>query len=132
MSFCVFLNACLSRSHFRFYMSFFSYNCSPLMYLLVVFLNYFFTGVLILGFINFLSVSWISGWHICSTCRKASYYVCYTCTYSLCKGCIKDADYLCVRGNKGLCAACMKTIMMMEDTAALNQETVCLILSFLA
>ncbi|XP_044498097.1 zinc finger CCCH domain-containing protein 44-like [Mangifera indica] len=66
---------------------------------------------------------WTCGWHICSTCRKASYYVCYTCTYSLCKGCIKDADYLCVRGNKGLCAACMKTIMMMEDTAALNQET---------
>ncbi|KAJ0041182.1 hypothetical protein Pint_28405 [Pistacia integerrima] len=66
---------------------------------------------------------WNCGWHICSTCRKASYYVCYTCTYSLCKGCIKDADYFCVRGNKGLCAACMKTIMMMENSAIRNQGT---------
>ncbi|PPD74253.1 hypothetical protein GOBAR_DD28821 [Gossypium barbadense] len=37
---------------------------------------------------------WNCGWHICSTCQKASYYMCYTCTYSLCKNCTKDADYL--------------------------------------
>ncbi|KAF4383251.1 hypothetical protein F8388_009282 [Cannabis sativa] len=57
---------------------------------------------------------WNCGWHICSTCQKASHYMCYTCTYSLCKGCIKDADYVCVRGNKGFCQTCMRTIMLIE------------------
>ncbi|XP_062102520.1 zinc finger CCCH domain-containing protein 44 isoform X2 [Humulus lupulus] len=57
---------------------------------------------------------WNCGWHICSTCQKASHYMCYTCTYSLCKGCTKDADYVCVRGNKGFCQTCMRTIMLIE------------------
>lgn len=57
---------------------------------------------------------WNCGWHICSTCQKASHYMCYTCTYSLCKGCTKDADYVCVRGNKGLCGTCMRTILLIE------------------
>ncbi|XP_015889668.3 zinc finger CCCH domain-containing protein 44 isoform X1 [Ziziphus jujuba] len=58
---------------------------------------------------------WNCGWHICSSCRKASHYMCYTCTYSLCKGCTKDADYLCVRGSKGLCGTCMRTVMLIEN-----------------
>ncbi|KAJ6398369.1 hypothetical protein OIU77_019215 [Salix suchowensis] len=67
---------------------------------------------------------WNCGWHICSSCQKASHYMCYTCTYSLCKGCTKDADYLCVRGNKGLCGTCMRTIMLIENIATGNQEMV--------
>ncbi|KAK7252948.1 hypothetical protein RIF29_37266 [Crotalaria pallida] len=64
---------------------------------------------------------WNCGWHICSTCRKASHYMCYTCTYSLCKGCTKYSDFVCVRGNKGLCAICMKTIMLIENSARGNK-----------
>lgn len=64
---------------------------------------------------------WNCGWHICSTCQKASHYVCYTCTYSLCKGCTKDADYVSVRGNKGFCGTCMRTILLIEKFQ-LNKE----------
>uniref|UniRef100_A0A6M2F249 Zinc finger CCCH domain-containing protein 44 n=1 Tax=Populus davidiana TaxID=266767 RepID=A0A6M2F249_9ROSI len=67
---------------------------------------------------------WNCGWHICSSCQKASHYMCYTCPYSLCKGCTKDADYLCVRGNKGFCGTCMRTIMLIENIATVNQEKV--------
>ncbi|KAL1073114.1 hypothetical protein V6Z11_D11G199100 [Gossypium hirsutum] len=67
---------------------------------------------------------WNCGWHICSTCQKASYYMCYTCTYSLCKNCTKDADYLNVRGNKGFCGTCMRTIMLIENIASENKEMV--------
>ncbi|XP_039033545.1 zinc finger CCCH domain-containing protein 44-like isoform X1 [Hibiscus syriacus] len=68
---------------------------------------------------------WNCGWHICSTCHKSSYYMCYTCTYSLCKNCTKDAaDYVNVRGNKGFCGLCMKTIMMIESTAFGTNEMV--------
>ncbi|CAA0839215.1 Zinc finger CCCH domain-containing protein 44 [Striga hermonthica] len=65
---------------------------------------------------------WNCGWHICIVCRKASYYMCYTCTYSLCKGCIKDTDYARVRGNKGFCSTCMKTIMLIENKDHANNE----------
>ncbi|CAK8539975.1 unnamed protein product [Lathyrus sativus] len=65
---------------------------------------------------------WNCGWHICSSCQKASHYMCYTCTYSLCKGCIQDADFVCIRGNKGLCGMCKKTIMMIENSAQGNKE----------
>ncbi|CAI8588620.1 unnamed protein product [Vicia faba] len=65
---------------------------------------------------------WNCGWHICSSCQKASHYMCYTCTYSLCKGCIQDADFVCVRGSKGLCGMCKKTIMMIENSAQGNKE----------
>ncbi|XP_010547448.1 PREDICTED: zinc finger CCCH domain-containing protein 44-like isoform X2 [Tarenaya hassleriana] len=67
---------------------------------------------------------WNCGWHICSTCQKASSYMCYTCTYSVCKRCIKDANYVSVRGNMGLCAICMKTIMLIENVAQSDKETV--------
>ncbi|GLU19808.1 hypothetical protein SLE2022_360350 [Rubroshorea leprosula] len=67
---------------------------------------------------------WNCGWHICISCQKDSHYMCYTCTYSLCKGCTKDADYLCVRGNKGFCGTCMKTVMLIENGALENNETV--------
>ncbi|KAL5821248.1 hypothetical protein ACOSQ3_023130 [Xanthoceras sorbifolium] len=67
---------------------------------------------------------WNCGWHICSSCQKASHYLCYTCTYSLCKGCTKDADYVCVRGNKGFCGICMRTIMLIENITIGNQEKV--------
>ncbi|KAJ8764349.1 hypothetical protein K2173_006089 [Erythroxylum novogranatense] len=67
---------------------------------------------------------WNCGWHICSSCQKASLYMCYTCTYSLCKGCTKGADYVCVRGNKGFCGTCMRTIMLIENIAMGNKETV--------
>lgn len=65
---------------------------------------------------------WNCGWHICSNCEKAAYYMCYTCTYSLCKGCIKDADILCVRGNKGFCTTCMRTVLLVEDNERGNKE----------
>lgn len=65
---------------------------------------------------------WNCGWHICSSCQKASHYMCYTCTYSLCKGCIKNADFVSVRGNKGLCGICKKTIMLIENSAHGNKE----------
>ncbi|XVE82526.1 hypothetical protein DITRI_Ditri16bG0012000 [Diplodiscus trichospermus] len=67
---------------------------------------------------------WNCGWHICSTCQKASYYMCYTCTYSLCKNCTKDADYVNVRGNKGFCGTCMRTIMLIENGTSGNKEMV--------
>ncbi|OAY57489.1 zinc finger CCCH domain-containing protein 44 isoform X2 [Manihot esculenta] len=67
---------------------------------------------------------WNCGWHICSSCQKASHYMCYTCTYSLCKGCTKDADYVCVRGNKGLCGTCMRIIMLIENISPANTEMV--------
>ncbi|KAK8478069.1 hypothetical protein V6N13_064840 [Hibiscus sabdariffa] len=67
---------------------------------------------------------WNCGWHICSTCQKPSYYMCYTCTYSSCKKCTKDADYVNVRGNKGFCGLCMRTIMMIESTALGTKEMV--------
>ncbi|KAG7015329.1 Zinc finger CCCH domain-containing protein 19, partial [Cucurbita argyrosperma subsp. argyrosperma] len=57
---------------------------------------------------------WNCGWHICTKCQKASYYMCYMCPFSLCKGCIKGADYQCVRGSKGFCGTCMKIIMLIE------------------
>ncbi|EPS73116.1 hypothetical protein M569_01640, partial [Genlisea aurea] len=67
---------------------------------------------------------WNCGWHICSVCRKASYYSCYTCPYSLCKGCTKDADYLSVRGSKGFCSTCMKTIMLIENKDQANDHSI--------
>ncbi|XP_022741080.1 zinc finger CCCH domain-containing protein 44-like isoform X2 [Durio zibethinus] len=66
----------------------------------------------------------IAGWHICSTCQKSSYYMCYTCTYSLCKNCTKDADYLNVRGNKGFCGMCMRTVVLIENSTLENKEMV--------
>ncbi|TYG98387.1 hypothetical protein ES288_A10G113500v1 [Gossypium darwinii] len=69
-------------------------------------------------------VKWYCGWHICSTCQKASYYMCYMCTYSLCKDCTKDADYVNVRGNKGFCGLCMRTVMLIENTALGTKEMV--------
>ncbi|XP_022942225.1 zinc finger CCCH domain-containing protein 44-like isoform X2 [Cucurbita moschata] len=59
---------------------------------------------------------WNCGWHICTNCQKASYYMCYTCPFSLCKGCTKGADYQCVRGSKGFCGTCMKIIMLIEKS----------------
>ncbi|XP_039062955.1 zinc finger CCCH domain-containing protein 44-like isoform X2 [Hibiscus syriacus] len=67
---------------------------------------------------------WNCGWHICSTCQKASYYMCYTCPYSLCKNCTKGADYVNVRGNKGFCGICLKTIMLSENSTLGNKEMV--------
>ncbi|XP_010557686.1 PREDICTED: zinc finger CCCH domain-containing protein 44-like isoform X2 [Tarenaya hassleriana] len=67
---------------------------------------------------------WNCGWHICSTCQKASSYMCYTCTYSVCKRCMRDADCVSVRGNMGLCAICMKIIMLIENVAQGENETV--------
>ncbi|KAK3224259.1 hypothetical protein Dsin_011284 [Dipteronia sinensis] len=67
---------------------------------------------------------WNCGWHICSSCQKASHYLCYTCTYSWCKGCTKDADFVCVRGNKGFCGICMRTIMLIENITIEDQEKV--------
>ncbi|CAN1813928.1 Zinc finger CCCH domain-containing protein 44 [Linum perenne] len=67
---------------------------------------------------------WNCGWHICSSCEKASHFMCYTCPYSLCKGCTKDADYLCVRGNQGFCRTCMKMIMLIEKVPLGNNEQV--------
>ncbi|XP_058009150.1 zinc finger CCCH domain-containing protein 44 isoform X2 [Hevea brasiliensis] len=67
---------------------------------------------------------WNCGWHICSSCQKASHYMCYTCTYSLCNACTKDADYVCVRGNKGFCGTCMRTIMLIENIWLANTEMV--------
>lgn len=68
-----------------------------------------------------------SGWHICSTCMKASHYLCYTCTFSSCKGCINNADYVCVRGNKGFCGTCKRTILLIENHEG-NKEGVRLFL----
>uniref|UniRef100_A0A5B7BZQ5 Putative zinc finger CCCH domain-containing protein 19-like n=1 Tax=Davidia involucrata TaxID=16924 RepID=A0A5B7BZQ5_DAVIN len=65
---------------------------------------------------------WNCGWHLCSSCEKNAYYMCYTCTFSLCKGCIKDAVILCVRGNKGFCETCMKTVMLIENNEQGNKE----------
>ncbi|XP_050209121.1 zinc finger CCCH domain-containing protein 19-like [Mercurialis annua] len=65
---------------------------------------------------------WNCDWHICSSCQKASHYMCYTCAYSLCKACTKDADFVCVRGTKGICGACMKTIMLIENITPENTE----------
>lgn len=68
--------------------------------------------------------SFISGWHICGTCQKASSYMCYTCTFSVCKRCIKDADYVIVRDNMGLCGTCIKPIMLIENIAQGDNEAV--------
>ncbi|EEF30809.1 set domain protein, putative [Ricinus communis] len=70
------------------------------------------------------TAKWNCDWHICSSCQKASHFMCYTCAYSLCKGCTKDADYVCLRGNKGFCGACMRTIMLIENISPGNTETV--------
>ncbi|KAF5753025.1 zinc finger CCCH domain-containing protein 44 [Tripterygium wilfordii] len=67
---------------------------------------------------------WNCGWHICSSCQKASHYMCYTCTFSLCKVCTEDADYLCVRGNKGFCGTCMRIVMLIENIPMGNKEVV--------
>ncbi|KAF3782615.1 Zinc finger CCCH domain-containing protein 19 [Nymphaea thermarum] len=61
---------------------------------------------------------WNCGWHLCSICRKAAHFMCYTCTYSLCKRCIKEADFFCVRSNKGLCSNCMRLVTLIEDKDA--------------
>ncbi|KAJ8763528.1 hypothetical protein K2173_002411 [Erythroxylum novogranatense] len=65
---------------------------------------------------------WNCGWHLCSSCGKNAYYMCYTCTFSLCKGCIKDAVIFCVRGNKGFCETCMKTVLLIEGNGQGNEE----------
>ncbi|GMI97990.1 hypothetical protein HRI_003468300 [Hibiscus trionum] len=67
---------------------------------------------------------WNCGWHICSSCQKASYYMCYTCTYSVCKNCTKDADYVNVRGTKGFCGTCMRTIMLIENRGSEDKERI--------
>ncbi|XP_047980125.1 zinc finger CCCH domain-containing protein 44-like [Salvia hispanica] len=61
------------------------------------------------------TAKWNCGWHICSVCRKASSYMCYTCTNSWCKSCIKNEEFVCVRGNKGFCSTCIKPIMLIEN-----------------
>lgn len=73
---------------------------------------------------RYLRFCCFSGWHICSVCRKASHYFCYTCTYSLCKACTKNADYVCVRGSKGFCSTCMKPILLIENKDQANNELV--------
>ncbi|KAG9442925.1 hypothetical protein H6P81_018779 [Aristolochia fimbriata] len=64
---------------------------------------------------------WNCGWHICSSCEKASQYMCYTCTFSLCKGCIKETGFFCIRGNKGFCETCMRTVMLIEKNEQENK-----------
>lgn len=59
---------------------------------------------------------WNCGWHLCNTCGKNAYFMCYTCTFSLCKGCCKDNVVFCIRGNRGFCESCMKTVMMIENS----------------
>lgn len=66
-----------------------------------------------------------SGWHICTTCQKDSFYMCYTCPYSVCKRCVRSSEYVVVRENKGFCGICMKTIMLIENAAEANKEKVC-------
>ncbi|CAN8268186.1 unnamed protein product [Cochlearia groenlandica] len=68
------------------------------------------------------SAKWNCGWHICSTCQKASSYMCYTCTFSVCKPCIKDADYVTVRDNMGLCGTCIKPILLIENITQGDNE----------
>ncbi|KAK8364403.1 hypothetical protein V6Z11_A03G231300 [Gossypium hirsutum] len=64
----------------------------------------------------------LSGWHLCSNCKKNAHYMCFTCTFSLCKGCIKEAVILCIRGNKGFCESCMNLVMLIEKEQQVNQE----------
>lgn len=66
----------------------------------------------------------VSGWHICTTCQKDSFYMCYTCPYSVCKRCVRSSEYVVVRENKGFCGICMKTIMLIENAAEANKEKV--------
>lgn len=65
-----------------------------------------------------------SGWHICTACQKDSFYMCYTCPYSVCKRCVRSSEYVVVRENKGFCGICMKTIMLIENAAEANKEKV--------
>lgn len=65
-----------------------------------------------------------SGWHICTACQKDSFYMCYTCPYSVCKRCVRSSEYVVVRENKGFCGICMKTIMLIENAAESNKEKV--------
>ncbi|CAA0364845.1 unnamed protein product [Arabidopsis thaliana] len=67
---------------------------------------------------------WNCGWHICTTCQKDSFYMCYTCPYSVCKRCVRSSEYVVVRENKGFCGICMKTIMLIENAAEANKEKV--------
>ncbi|CAA7022122.1 unnamed protein product [Microthlaspi erraticum] len=67
---------------------------------------------------------WNCGWHICTTCQKDSFYMCYTCPYSVCKICVRSSEYVVVRENKGFCGICMKTIMLIENAADANKEKV--------
>ena len=67
------------------------------------------------GYLLIIMLIFLSGWHICSVCRKASSYMCYTCTNSWCKSCIKNEEFVCVRGNKGFCSTCIKPIMLIEN-----------------
>uniref|UniRef100_A0A1J3FHF7 Zinc finger CCCH domain-containing protein 44 n=1 Tax=Noccaea caerulescens TaxID=107243 RepID=A0A1J3FHF7_NOCCA len=67
---------------------------------------------------------WNCGWHICTTCQKDSFYMCYTCPYSVCKICVRSSEYVVVRENKGFCGICMKTIMLIENAAEANKEKV--------
>ncbi|XP_010531069.1 PREDICTED: zinc finger CCCH domain-containing protein 44 [Tarenaya hassleriana] len=67
---------------------------------------------------------WNCGWHICTTCHKGSFYMCYTCPYSICKRCVRSSEYVVVRGDKGFCKVCMKTIMLIENAAEANKEKV--------
>uniref|UniRef100_A0A0D3D356 GYF domain-containing protein n=1 Tax=Brassica oleracea var. oleracea TaxID=109376 RepID=A0A0D3D356_BRAOL len=60
----------------------------------------------------------VSGWHICTACQKDSFYMCYTCPYSVCKKCVRNSEYVVVRENKGFCGICMKTITLIENAAA--------------
>ncbi|KAM7251417.1 hypothetical protein ACFE04_023300 [Oxalis oulophora] len=70
------------------------------------------------------AAKWNCGWHLCNSCQKAAYYMCYTCTFSLCKRCTSSADFSTVRGTKGFCGTCMKTIMLIENGAQANGELV--------
>ncbi|KAK4773928.1 hypothetical protein SAY87_028947 [Trapa incisa] len=67
---------------------------------------------------------WKCGWHICTSCQKTAFYMCYMCPHSLCKSCSRNADFVCIRETKGLCATCRGTIMLIENVNEGNKEMV--------
>ncbi|KAJ0241943.1 PHD finger family protein [Hirschfeldia incana] len=66
----------------------------------------------------------VSGWHICTACQKDSFYMCYTCPYSVCKRCVRSSQYVLVRENKGFCGICINTILLIENAPEATKEKV--------
>ncbi|KAL8061295.1 hypothetical protein ABFS82_02G077900 [Erythranthe guttata] len=67
---------------------------------------------------------WACDWHTCYSCRKSSYFRCYTCTTAFCRRCLPSADFLQIKPKNGFCSCCLKLALLIEENKDIDSNGV--------